>query len=454
MILNNLVVDEEYARKVLPFLKEEYFEDAKDRVAWNLISDFYNKYNTAPTLESLFIDLSNKSGINDSIRENVSSFIGGIKREDTNKQWLLDTTESFCKDRAFHNGLYQCIALIEKKDASKDSAVKIMQDALAVSFDTRVGHEYFEDYKDRFEYYHKVEEKIKFDIDLLNKVTHGGAEKKTLNIVQGGTGVGKSMILCHFTASWLLAGYDVMYLTAELSEENVSKRIDANLLDIPMNVLQDIPWDNYEAKMNKLRAKTQGRLIVREIPTAGSNVNHYRFILQEARLKKNFSPRIIVVDQLNNCGSVRYKGAVSMNQFHLVMQFATEELRSLAQEFDASLWTAQQLNRSGHASNDPDLTSVASSFNSAWAADFTLAVVSTEELEQLNQLLMKQTGKNRYNDSHMDVRFVVGFDRQHMRLYNVEQAAQENIVNGPTQDDDKPVLSKQKFDKSLFHGFK
>lgn len=462
-IFKNLVFNEEYSRKVLAFLRAEYFSDYKDRLVFELITDYVNKYNAPPSKEALAIDLSNKEGLNEQLFNETKDFISTLRNDNESKlEWLLDQTEKFCQDKAIYNAIMASIKVLDDKDgvAGKGSIPQLLSDALAVSFDTSIGHDYFEDANERFDFYHRKEEKIPFDLEYLNKITGGGLPKKTLNVCLAGTNVGKSLFMCHMAATNLAQGLNVLYITLEMSEERIAERIDANLLDIPLDELKTIPKDMYDRKLERLRGKTKGKLIVKEYPTASAGSSNFRHLLiNELRIKKNFIPDMIYIDYLNICMSSRIKYSAQANSYTLVKAIA-EELRGLAVEFDVPIMTATQTTRSGFTSSDPGLEDTSESFGLPATADFMFALISTEELYDLNQVLIKQL-KNRYADPNINKRFVIGVDRPKMRLYNVEQNAQDDLIDKPIMDNttfgsedyERNRLGK-KFDKKLLDGFK
>jgi hypothetical protein len=459
IIISNLIFDEQYTRKVIPFLKAEYFQDASQKLAFTLIDAFLQKYNTLPTKEALLIDLSNTTGIDESTERNTKALLKGVEKQEVVNEWLLNSTEKFCQDRAIYNALMQSIKIWDDKSGKTTTGAipKILQDALAVSFDTHIGHDFVDDYEARYEYYHRKEYKIPFDLDMLNLITAGGFSRKTLNILSAGTGGGKSLGMCHFSAANLLAGYNVLYITLEMSEEEIAKRIDANVLDIPLPDLVTIPWDTYDMKINKLKNKALGKIIIKEYPTASAGSANFRFLMNELNLKKNFKPDILYVDYLNICSSSRYRNMQVRPD--LYVKSVAEELRGLAIEFNIPVVTGTQYNRGGFGNSDPGLgDSTADAFSVTWTADFMGGFISSEELDRLGQITFKQMGKNRYSDPTKNVRFVLGIDRIHMRLYNVEASAQQDFLS----DDEPKTISeraiatraKQKFDRSIFNDFK
>ena len=441
VVLRNLVNDEKYTRKVLPFIKSEYFEEESEKIVFEEIENFVEKYNDLPTKEILSIEVEKRSSVTEDTFKVCTQLIEALNEEDIEHDWLVETTEKWCRDRAIYLALMESIQLADGKDEKKgrDAIPSILSDALAVSFDNNVGHDYLANYSERYEYYHKKEEKIEFDLEYFNKITKGGLPNKTLNIALAGTGVGKSLFMCHMASSVLLQGRNVLYVTMEMAEERIAERIDANLLNVNIQELTDLPKMMYESKINKLSKKTQGTLIVKEYPTASAHCGHFKALIQELALKKSFKPDIIFIDYLNICASSRYKANGNVNSYSYIKAIA-EELRGLAVEANLPIVSATQTTRSGFASSDVDLTDTSESFGLPATADLMFALISTEELEGLNQIMVKQL-KNRYNDPTMNKRFVVGIDRAKMRLYDVEQSAQEDIIDNG-QEEEKTFKNK------------
>ena len=445
LILRNLLYNEEYLRKVVPFLKSEYFEDEKQKIVYQEISNFVEQYNELTTKEVLCIEIEKRKDITDSMFKDITDFVGELHDSPTDLQWLLDTTEKWCRDRAIYLALIESISLADGKDDAKgrDAIPSILSDALAVSFDNHVGHDYLIDYEERYESYHRKEDKIPFDLEFFDKVTKGGLPNKTLNIALAGTGVGKSLFMCHFASSVLLQGKNVLYITMEMAEEKIAERIDANLLNINIQDITDLPMSMFENKVTDISKKTQGSLIIKEYPTAAAHSGHFKGLLNELALKKSFRPDIIFIDYLNICASSRYRAGSNVNSYSYIKAIA-EELRGLAVEANLPIVSATQTTRSGFASSDVDLTDTSESFGLPATADLMFALISTEELESLNQILVKQL-KNRYNDPTIHKRFVVGIDRAKMRLYDCEQKAQEDIVDNTSEteyDEDKSKFKK------------
>jgi len=435
LILRNLLHNEEYLRKVVPFLKSEYFEDEKQKIVYQEIASFVEEYNELTTKEVLCIEIEKRKDITDSMFKDITNFIGELHDSPTDLQWLLDTTEKWCRDRAIYLALIESISLADGKDDTKgrDAIPSILSDALAVSFDNHVGHDYLIDYEERYESYHRKEDKIPFDLEFFDKVTKGGLPNKTLNIALAGTGVGKSLFMCHFASSVLLQGKNVLYITMEMAEEKIAERIDANLLNINMQDITDLPMQMFESKVNDISKKTQGTLIIKEYPTAAAHSGHFKGLLNELALKKSFRPDIIFIDYLNICASSRYRAGSNVNSYSYIKAIA-EELRGLAVEANVPIVSATQTTRSGFASSDVDLTDTSESFGLPATADLMFALISTEELEALNQIMVKQL-KNRYNDPTIYKRFIIGIDRAKMRLYDVEQVAQNDLVDSGQEEE-------------------
>ena len=452
LILRNFLHNEQFTRKVLPFIKAEYFEDTSQKVIFEEILNFVQKYNQLATKEILSIEVENRKDINEDSFKQISNLIQNLDDDPTEIDWLVNTTEKWCRDRAIYIALMESIHIADGKDEKKnrDSIPSILSDALAVSFDPNIGHDYLLDYEKRYESYHRKEEKIEFDLEFFNKITKGGLPNKTLNIALAGTGVGKSLFMCHVAASVLLQGRNVLYITLEMAEERIAERIDANLLNIPIQQLNELPKQMFETKVNSLAKKTQGTFIIKEYPTASAHSGHFKALLNELALKKSFRPHIIFIDYLNICSSSRFKGGSNINSYTLVKSIA-EELRGLAVEFNVPIVSATQTTRSGFGSSDVELTDTSESFGLPATADLMFALISTEELENLGQILVKQL-KNRYNDPTVNKRFVVGIDRAKMRLYDVEQDAQKDILDSGKEDEYND--EEQKKPKKSFEGFK
>ena len=455
LILKNLLLTEEYPRKVLPFIKQEYFEDRTDQVLFDITHKYFVKYSAVPTVEALNIEVGKITSLSDDQFKQITQTLESFDKEITELDWLVDTTEKWCQDRAIYLALMESIKIADGSEdkIGPDAIPSILSDALAVSFDNHIGHDYIDDYEERYESYHKVESKIPFDLDFFNKITKGGIPAKTLNIALAGTGVGKSLFMCHVASSVLLQGRNVLYITMEMAEEKIAERIDANLLNVDIQTLAQLPKVMFENKITDLSKKTQGKLIVKEYPTASAHAGHFRALLNDLALKKAFRPEIIFIDYLNICTSQRFRNA-SVNSYTMVKSIA-EELRGLAVEFNVPIVSATQTTRSGYGSSDVDLTDTSESFGLPATADLMFALISTEELEEQNQIMVKQL-KNRYYDPTLNKRFVVGIDRAKMRLYNVEQEAQSNIMDSgqvKLNEDTVKVLTganKQKFNDFKF----
>jgi replicative DNA helicase len=451
LILRNLLYNEEYLRKVLPFIKSEYFEDANQKIVFEEIVSFVQEYNKLATKEILCIEVENRKDITDTSFKEIVHLIDNLNDVPIEMNWIVDTTEKWCRDRAIYLALMESIHIADGKDEKKnrDSIPSILSDALAVSFDNHVGHDYLEDYEQRYESYHKKEEKIEFDLEFFNKITKGGLPNKTLNIALAGTGVGKSLFMCHVAASILLQGKNVLYITLEMAEERIAERVDANLLNVPIQEISELPRQIFENKVTNLAKKTQGTLIIKEYPTASAHSGHFKSLLNELALKKSFKPDIIFIDYLNICASSRYKGNLSVNSYSYIKAIA-EELRGLAVEFNVPIVSATQTTRSGYGSSDVELTDTSESFGLPATADLMFALISTEELEGLGQILVKQL-KNRYNDPTIHKRFVIGIDRAKMRLYDCEQSAQDDILDNKKEEE---YDYEEKKPKKSFEGFK
>ena len=449
-ILRNLVFDEDYARKVIPFIQPDFFEVSTEKTIFQEIVHFIVKYNSNITLEALQIEIENRTDLTEEEIKQSREIVISLHSSLVDAQWLLDTTEKWCRDRAIYLALMESIHIADGDDEKKnrDAIPSILSEALAVSFDNHIGHDYLQDYEERYESYHRKENKIEFDLEYFNKITKGGLPNKTLNIALAGTGVGKSLFMCHVASSVLLQGRNVLYITMEMAEEKIAERIDANLLNVPIQEIGELPKVMFEDKVTKLAQKTQGTLIIKEYPTASAHAGHFRALLNELALKKSFRPDIIFVDYLNICASERYRAGSNVNSYSYIKAIA-EELRGLACEANVPIVSATQTTRSGYGSSDVELTDTSESFGLPATADLMFALISTEELEQLGQIMVKQL-KNRYNDPTVFKRFIVGIDRAKMRLYDCEQKAQDDILdNGQEEeynDEDKP--------KKSFEGFK
>ena len=451
LVLKNLINDEKYLRKVIPFLKKEYFDDSKYKVVFDEILSFVTEYNQTPTKEILNIEVEKRKDINEESYKEISHLISCLDADVVEFEWLVNTTEKWCRDRAIYLALLESISIADGGDNKKtpDAIPSILSDALAVSFDNHIGHDYLEDYELRYEAYHKKEDKIEFDLEYFNKITKGGLPNKTLNIALAGTGVGKSLFMCHVASSVLLQGRNVLYITMEMAEERIAERIDANLLNVAIQDIVDLPKPMFETKVNNLAKKTQGTLIIKEYPTASAHSGHFKSLLNELALKKSFRPDIIFIDYLNICASSRYRAGSNVNSYSYIKAIA-EELRGLAVEANVPIVSATQTTRSGYGSSDVELTDTSESFGLPATADLMFALISTEELEDLGQLLVKQL-KNRYNDPTIHKRFVIGIDRAKMRLYDCEQKAQDDLLDNKR---DEEYDFEERKPKKSFEGFK
>ncbi len=453
IVLKNLVYNEKYCRKVLPFIKPEYFEVHEEKVVFDEINKYVQEYQTQPPLNAIAIECEHRTDLSQDGFQNILTLLKTFTEDKIDFDWLINTTEKWCKDRAVYLSLLEAIKIADGKDKTRtrDAIPSILQEALGVCFDEHVGHDYIDDFESRYDFYHRKEEKIPFDLEFFNKITKGGLPSKTLNVALAGTGVGKSLFMCHVGAAALLQGKNVLYITMEMAEERIAERIDANLLNINIQQLQDLPKQMYETKIIKLAQKTVGKLIIKEYPTASAHSGHFKSLLNELALKKGFRPDIIFIDYLNICASSRYKGTI-VNSYTYVKAIA-EELRGLAVEFNVPIVSATQTTRSGYGSTDVDLTDTSESFGLPATADLMFALISTEELEQLNQILVKQL-KNRYNDPTMNKRFIVGIDRAKMRLYDVEQSAQTDLVDSGQDLDEEPENLFKNKSRKTFTDFK
>ena len=427
--LTNLLNNEEYTRKVLPFIKPEYFDVKEERIIFDEIQSFVDKYNKMPTQTSLEIEVGTRKDLNDTEHNKIVEIIKTLKKESINFDWLVDTTEKFCKDKAIYNAIVEGVGIIDgrSKDKTPDSIPNILTEALAVSFDNSVGHDYLEDSESRFDYYHHKEERIPFDLEFFNKITKGGLPPKTLNIALAGTGVGKSLFMCHQAANCLSQGKNVLYITLEMAEERIAERIDANMMNISIPDLHELPKKMFDDKITRLQKKAKGKLIIKEYPTASAHSGHFRGLLKELAIKKSFKPDIIFIDYLNICASSRFKAGSSMNSYTIIKSIA-EELRGLAVETNVPIMSATQTTRSGFSNTDVGLEDTSESFGLPATADLMFALISTDELEELNQICVKQL-KNRYNDPTMNKRFIIGIDRNKMKLFDVELKAQDELVD-------------------------
>ena len=441
-ILRNLIFNEDFTRKTLPFIKEIFFAKREEQILFQEIDSFVQKYKNLPTKESILIELGNRKDINEEEHRIVRELINTLNNEEVEQQWLLDTTEKFCKDRAVHNAVLDGIKILDGKDKKRtpEAIPTILSDALAVSFDNHIGHDYIEDAEARFKYYHTKEKKYQFDLSYFNRITKGGVPSKTLNIALAGTGVGKSLFMCHCASAYLAQGLNVLYITLEMAEERIAERIDANLLDTTIDDLHALPKDLYDSKILKVKNKTNGQLIIKEYPTASAHSGHFRALFNELALKKSFRPDVVFVDYLNICASARFKGGNISSYFYI--KAIAEELRGLAVEFNVPIFSATQTTRTGFVSTDIGLEDTSESFGLPATADFMFALMSNEELEQLGQMKVKQL-KNRYNDPAINRSFIVGVDRAKMKLYDVENTAQNIVDKGiEVENNDKDPYDK------------
>lgn len=447
-ILSNLILNEDYYRKVHPYIKEDYFEDTNIKKVFSTYSRYVEQYKEPPSVEALKLSLEKRRDLNEEAFKSANEVIDELGvDEDTSLEFLVNETEKFCQDRDLYNSIRKAIMILDGNDNSLDkgSIPKILSDSLGISFDTSVGHDFLEDYETRYDYYHKKEERLPFDIDLLNKITKGGIPRKSMTVLLATTGGGKSLLKCHMAASHLLFGKNVLYITMELAEEEVGRRIDANIMDITLDEVRETPRDVYQKRMDRYKEKTPGKLVIKEYPTGSAHVGHFRHLLNELEMKKGFKPDVIFVDYLNICASSRIKGAAAANSYTLVKSIA-EEVRGLAMEYNCAVVTSSQFNRDGYGNSDVDLTNTSESMGITHTADCILGLISSEELETLGQLMLKQL-KNRWGDLSYYRRFLVGIDRSRMKIYDLEDSAQSNIQKIDSTEDDEPVFDKTKFGK-------
>ena len=446
-ILSNLIHNEEYCRKVIPFIKPEYFNDQFERIVAEEVLNFFNTYNTPASLDVLAIQIGKRKDVHKEQLSSVENYINTLDFITEANEWLLENTEKFCKQRAVYNAIIDSFEIIEGKDKirTEDAIPSLLSDALSISFDTSVGHDYLEDFAERYDFYNRVEEKIPFDLEMFNKITKGGLSRKTLNMILAGTGVGKSLFMCHVAAAALLDQKNVLYITMEMAEERIAERIDANLLDMTMGDLGKVEKDIYETRIGKLIKKTTGKLIVKEYPTSTAHAGHFRTLLEELKLKRKFVPDIVVIDYLNICASARLKYGAGVNSYTYIKSIA-EELRGLAVQYNVPILSATQTTRGGYGNTDVDLTDTSESFGLPATVDLMFALIATEELDNLNQIMVKQL-KNRYNDPSYYKRFVIGVDRSRMKLFDVEESAQKNISD--SGQDEGPMFDKSSFGKRM-----
>lgn len=447
LILSNLIHNEFYLRNVLPYLQDEYFTNSNHVTVFHLIKEYFDKYNSLPSVSALYIDLENLA-LNTNDYNETKQIIERIQDQcDADYDWVKEKTEKFCQDRAVYNAIMESIQILDdKSDKDKGSITKILEEALSVSFDTHIGHDFLEDYEERYDFYHRKVERIPFDIKMLNRITKEGLPRKTLNLILAGTGVGKTLMMCHFAAANLMQGNNVLYITLEMAEERIAERIDANLMNIPLNELETLPKDSYAKKLERVKGKTAGKLVIKEYPTASVGAGHFRHLLNELKSKKKFIPDIIYIDYLNLCISSRMKMGSNVNSYTLIKSIA-EELRGLAVEYNLPIFSATQTNRTGYTNSDVGLEDTSESFGLPMTTDFMIAAISTEELEDMNQIMVKQL-KNRYNDPATNRRFVLGIDKARMRLYDIEQAP----TNANVDNNVAPISGK--FDKQVFNDWR
>ena len=444
--LSQLLHNENFNRKVIPFLKSEYFGERSEKILFEEINDFVDKYKNPPTKPALEIEIDKRKDLSEDEHKKVLELLSSLEDSKVEYDWLVDTVEKFCKDKAVYNAVVDSIKVIDGKDKNRtqESIPSILSDALSVSFDSHIGHDYIEQSESRYDFYHKKEKKIEFDLDYFNKITKGGLPQKTLNIALAGTGVGKSLFMCHMAASTLMQGKNVLYITLEMAEERIAERIDANLMNITIDDLHSLPKKMFTDKIKKISKKTMGKLVIKEYPTASAHCGHFRSLVKELAIKKSFKPDIILIDYLNICASSRFKGNASVGSYFYIKAIA-EELRGFAVETNVPIMSATQTTRGAFASTDVGLEDTSESFGLPATADLMFALISTEELEDLNQIMIKQL-KNRYNDPTMNKRFIIGIDRAKMKLYDVEQTAQGDIVDSGQ---DEPVFDKSKFGTNM-----
>ena len=437
VILQSLVNDDDYMRKVIPFLKRDYFTDNAEQKIFDYVKKFIDEYNNTPNKEALVVAIQNDKNLSEDQYKETVEYVLAFDKSDHNKEWLLNETEKFCKDKAIYNAILSSISIIDgrNKSLSTDGIPQLLQDALGVCFDNNVGHDYIDNADDRYDFYHRVESRLPFDLDYFNKITNGGLPNKTLNVVLAGTGVGKSLFMCHVAASTLSQGKNVLYITMEMAEERIAERIDANLMNVTLDQLKDLPKAMFDNRIKKIQEKTHGKLIIKEYPTAGAHAGHFKSLLNELKLKRQFKPDMIIVDYLNICASSRFKAGANINSYTLVKSIA-EELRGLAVEEAVPILSATQTTRGGYGNTDVELTDTSESFGLPATVDLMFALIATEELDQMNQIMVKQL-KNRYNDPTINKRFVIGIDRAKMKLYDLEQSAQKGLSDSGIKLDEK-----------------
>ena len=444
VILENLIYSEEYVRKVIPFLKASYFMNPEDQKVFTIIRDFVEKYNNPPNKQAVILSLNEDKGLNEDTHRVCLDIVNSLTEDRPEKQWLVDETEKFCKDKALYLGVMDSIQILDgkNKDQGRDALPQILSDALAVGFDTNIGHDFIEDSEKRYDFYHRLEEKIEFDLDMFNKITEGGLSNKTLNIALAGTGVGKSLFMCHMASSCIAKGKNVLYITLEMAEERIAERIDANLMNMPIMELKDLSKAMFDNRIKKINDKIEGRLIIKEYPTASAHTGHFKALINELKLKRNFFPDIIFIDYLNICTSARFRPGSQANTYVIIKSIA-EELRGLAVEQNVPILSATQTTRAGFANSDISMTDTAESFGLPATADLMFAIISTEELEQMGQFMIKQL-KNRYADPTRNKRFMIGVDRARMKLFDLDPSAQQQLTDANI---DVPVFEKATTEK-------
>lgn len=448
VILKNLLLNEQFSSRVLPFIKTEYFDFPEDKATFECIKDFIHKYDKVPNVEALSVELNSRTDLTEESAKNVNKTLDEFKegKSESNLDWLVENTEKFCQERAVHNAIMKSIEIIGgKSKLAKGAIPSLLTDALSITFDPHVGHDYFEDSKQRFDYYHRKEEKIPFDIDFLNKITRNGVSKKTLNMIMGGVHTGKTLSLCHFAAAYLAMGKNVLYITLEMAEEEITRRIDTNLLNLSFDDLEKLPFDLFQKRVDALKLKTSGKLIIKEYPSTTASIDHFRALVTELKMKKKFTPDVIIIDYLNICASSRIKSSSAGDMYSYVKSIA-EEVRGFAMAMGIPIWSATQLNRAGFGSSDPEMTDVAESFGITATVDLLLVLVTSESLQKANQIMVKQL-KNRYENMELNKKFVIGVDKTKMKLYDVEESAQVDIDESGQEVQQNRFEKKDKFRK-------
>lgn len=450
VILENLIKDDTYVRKVIPFLKPEYFMQYEDKKVFDIIFNFVEKYNNPPSKQAIILAVNEDTSLNEDSHVKCMEVINTLNGDEVNRDWLIDETEKFCKDKALYLGVMESIQIIDgkNKDKSTDALPSILSEALSVGFDTNIGHDFIEDAEKRYDFYHRIEEKVEFDLDMFNKITEGGLSNKTLNIALAGTGVGKSLFMCHMASAAISKGKNVLYITLEMSEERIAERIDANLMNLPIQELSDLSKAMYDDRIKKINDKIEGRLIIKEYPTASAHSGHFKALINELKLKRSFFPDIIFIDYLNICSSSRFRPGSSANSYTIIKSIA-EELRGLAVEQNVPIVSATQTTRGGYDNSDVSLTDTSESFGLPATADLMFAIISTEELEQMGQFMIKQL-KNRYADPTRNKRFMIGVDRSRMKLFDLDPSAQTQLTDANI---DIPVFDSGQTENK-YDGFK